>query len=658
VLSGLYLWANRFAFVAAFVSLFIAGLAMGAADEISSVPVVTFTVAKATYLSTESPTGSIEINNTTANELYFYTTSIVFLIRDPSGVREDRWIKAFGMVPRPFIILPGKQQTFDVPLPKCEVTSAPCSEHVSIRLSVAPKVGNGSDITTNEQSYAFVPDPTATFEVDGLTNNRPLLIAQGEAQATIPALGTSASNPWFIQQANPFDPIMQQANDEAKSVASQLAAFLDASPLQDANGLTGDSMLLRFSPGDIERAPWVTTSDLLFNDSVKQSLTTTSDRSLVVGARSTRAFIGASAIAPRLDPFASAPQISEAFQMDMREFAWMSLSASIGADRPEVFSVVRVQRESCERLGFNCYSVALILACDRARALAQSLGVEVGYISLVAAYVGAKPWPDDPVLPVGVAMTMDGQPKVRVRPSPSPAPPIGHIMYAPTPNAFLNSMRGGMFTPPPDIVPIEIPDSTNSLSASADIRQTSYADELRIDVRIDPDPNHSGQVRGLPDPGELAKKLHTEPLVVDASSQAGQPNALPVGYELLVRTFDPSQLDRLIARIRTSYQHNNIVIHYGATIAMSSCDTKIVHAQAKSAQAAMQNAVDSAYSSNHRLGRLLLAAAYPPNAPSACMQDPTRDPLDQAPGEKLQIPADRSITIDVPVRLVFRISSK
>jgi hypothetical protein len=133
-----------------------------ASSEPLAIPVATFTAAKKVYLDTESPTGSLTIDNRSDSEVSFYSTSITFRIRDAAGnVREDRWIKTVSLW-RPWVILPGKQQTLNVPLPKCEVISNPCAEHVSIRLSVTPKGGKDLVITTNEQSYTFTPAPTAT----------------------------------------------------------------------------------------------------------------------------------------------------------------------------------------------------------------------------------------------------------------------------------------------------------------------------------------------------------------------------------------------------------------------------------------------------------------------------------------------------------------
>jgi hypothetical protein len=168
--------------VAALVTTFVAI----AQDEPS--PHVSFSVSKARYLSTESPQGSIEIANTTARDLAYSSLSVTFLIRDAAGhEREDRWIKSITRIPPTTWIPSGETRTFSVIPPKCDVISDSCIERVAIKLGLGARNGPGMTVVTNERSYAFDPDPTATFQVDGLRNNRPLFITQGEARDVVPA---------------------------------------------------------------------------------------------------------------------------------------------------------------------------------------------------------------------------------------------------------------------------------------------------------------------------------------------------------------------------------------------------------------------------------------------------------------------------------------
>ena len=107
--------------------ILITGIAMSAASGCSTDTVATFTVTKRAYLDTESPTGSLKIDNRSDDSVSFWPTLNVFLIRDAAGnVREDRWMRAWSLL-KPWVIRPGKQLTLTRPLPKCQVTSTPCS---------------------------------------------------------------------------------------------------------------------------------------------------------------------------------------------------------------------------------------------------------------------------------------------------------------------------------------------------------------------------------------------------------------------------------------------------------------------------------------------------------------------------------------------------
>jgi len=174
-------------FILCFVALGVAAavwVAATAQDEAS--PRVSLN-AQAHYLSTESAQASIDINNTTDREVGYSSLSVIFLIRDSTGRQhEDRWIKTITHLPGVFWIAPGSQESFSVTLPKCDVEIDPCSEHVAVKLSFYVKSGNGLEAVTSERSYTFDPDPTATFRIDGLRNNRPLFLMQGEAHDVVP----------------------------------------------------------------------------------------------------------------------------------------------------------------------------------------------------------------------------------------------------------------------------------------------------------------------------------------------------------------------------------------------------------------------------------------------------------------------------------------
>jgi hypothetical protein len=151
-------------------------------------PSVKLVVDASQVLSTEHVRSRLIIDNPTSSNLLYYTTSVEFLVRDANGHIDKRhWITAITHLPVPFTIAAGKTQQFGIPLPECDVNMDPCSMHVSVQLSLYSKERQkGYDLTTNAVSYTFVPDPTATFRIEGLRGNRPLVIGQGDARGFVP----------------------------------------------------------------------------------------------------------------------------------------------------------------------------------------------------------------------------------------------------------------------------------------------------------------------------------------------------------------------------------------------------------------------------------------------------------------------------------------
>ena len=80
----------------------------------------------------------------------------------------------------------GSTASFVLVLPACSVVSDPCEEHVAAKLSLHTKDGHGLELETPERSYTFVADPNASFAENGDRGSRPIVIARGEIERTIP----------------------------------------------------------------------------------------------------------------------------------------------------------------------------------------------------------------------------------------------------------------------------------------------------------------------------------------------------------------------------------------------------------------------------------------------------------------------------------------
>ncbi|HEV2037352.1 MAG TPA: hypothetical protein VGQ96_02005, partial [Candidatus Eremiobacteraceae bacterium] len=552
-------------------------------DDIATSPRVTFRPDQSRYLSTESASGTLTIENTTSSEIGYSPGSGSFLIREPDGSqREDNWIKTVGRPIATYWIKPGDSQKFHIGLPRCDVVYDPCAEHVAVKLSLYSKTQQSFPITTPEFSYVFVPDPNATFGVDGLRLNRPLFIVQTRNQES----------------------------------ADAVARFLDAEPLDGARGLSSDN-----------------------------------------SGNDTGAFVGARAITSIPQTFGSVPAASEYLGDRWVYVGPPSLSATIAADRPEIFALVGLRKERCERLGYDCDAVAVVLAARRARSLARSLGVGVRYVSLVALYQDSSWIGHDTLVPLGIAMTMTGETSAAWRRLPTPTPqPSGLVTFGvvrpiSTGMPFMMTRR----TPAPDPVPIIVPDEASTIVALGDVQKTITVDELRVDIRIDSLESSDSASANLPDPWVVAATLRTQPGVVDAAGQADRVGEFPVVYDMLLKTYNRGTVDRLIAMLRRAYSPLHIGLRYGTSSAISNCDDAIDRAYAASSLSAMKKAVDAAYAGRRQLRRLVLAVAYPPIW-AECAKGPQLLAPEWIYNDRLEWPSDHIVRIDARVKLVFRTS--
>ena len=146
-------------------------------------PQISLDVGNHAYLSTERVSGRLTIVNTSDGDIKFW--SVDYVIRNPDGseTREPR-LRTITRVVEPITIPAGHRYSQSVDLPRCEVTSDPCS--MQVRAVVRLGIGTGSssvEIRSNSVSYVLRPDPTATYEIDGLAGSRPIFLVEGRARA-------------------------------------------------------------------------------------------------------------------------------------------------------------------------------------------------------------------------------------------------------------------------------------------------------------------------------------------------------------------------------------------------------------------------------------------------------------------------------------------
>ena len=393
-----------------------------------------------------------------------------------------------------------------------------------------------------------------------------------------------------------------------------IARFLDADPLDGARGVSNDNT-----------------------------------------APAAEALIGARAITSIPDRFGRVPTTSQHLGNRMDYVGPPSLSVTIAADRPEIFALVGLKKERCERLGYDCEAVAVVLAVQRARLLAHALGVGVRYISLVALYREESWVGQDTIVPLGIGMTMTGETLAAWRrlptPTPQPSSGFGTIGVFPArsmPMPFMANRR----TPAPDPVPIVVPDDATTVTGLGRATQALTADELRVDISVAESDSNSTPSPNLPDPRAVAHLLRTKSEVVDAAGQAQGVGQLPAVYDVLLKTYDRATIDRLVAKIRHAYRAVPIGLRYVTSPAISNCD----RAYAASAQAAMQDALGKALNAQRRLRRLVLAVAYPITGAQQCEPGAQLTAVDWTYNNRLELPPDRTVMVGASVKLVFRTS--
>ena len=544
-------------------------------DNVANSPLVTFRPDRSQYLSTESASGTLKIQNTTSQQIGYSPVGAAFLIRQPDGgQREDVWIRSISHPIWPTWIEPGQSLTLHIGLPGCEVISDPCTERVAIKLVLDTKTHQLPPTTTSEFTYAFVPDPNATFHIDGLRDNRPLVIAQ-----------TLTDN------------------------ANAIARFLNTDPLNGAHGLDGDDT-------------------------------------------NSTAFIGARPIVSIAEPFGNNPSTGEYFGGRWDLIGPPSLSVTIAADRPEIFVLVALKKERCQRFAYDCNALGVIRATQRARSLARALGVGVRYVSLITLYQDSIWVGHDTLVPIGIAMTMTAENSAAWRRLPTPSPrPSGEVsvgMMLPTPlSSFLRYRR----TPAPDPVPIAVADDSTTVIGLGQAAKAFTADELRVDINVDAIDSNQSSGNKVPDPLVVATMLRAQPNVADAAGQAEGVGQLPAAYELLLKTYDRPAVDRLVTKLRKVYEPLPIGLRYDTSPAVSNCDSIYT----TSVRAAMKAAVDNAHQAGRRLRRLLLAVAYPLQTAQQCEQGAQLNANDVATyTNQPQLPTDRTVMVGARVKLIFR----
>lgn len=141
----------------------------------------TLVVDHTRLLSTEKARATLTIVNSSPERVYFDWYGLTYHLLDGSGRVEQ--VQYRGM-PVATPIAPGARYVRSIDLPACPVHSDPCAQNVMVRYAVYQ---DHVPLWFEKRlpRYDFIPDPTATYEIEGLRENRPVFITPGIARETV-----------------------------------------------------------------------------------------------------------------------------------------------------------------------------------------------------------------------------------------------------------------------------------------------------------------------------------------------------------------------------------------------------------------------------------------------------------------------------------------
>jgi hypothetical protein len=410
-------------------------------------------------------------------------------------------------------------------------------------------------------------------------------------------------------------------------------------------------------------------SDLTFDPAFRQSVESERPSQIDVRARVSAGSVGSRSVndLPTID----ANRALLDYGRSLSILAPLSVTATIAADRPQIYAIAATTEQQADRLGYNGYALALVYAAVRARALAHDLGVRTGALSIAAQYASAKWSASETVVSAGPGCTIDGESGASWRrtvealaaaaqPRPGPSPARGYIMPVmvpttyPSPRAAPSLMRDATTSgAQTDLVPLAVPDNPTLLTVQDADAVEAHADRLLMMIRVD---SSTQNPPGLPAVSSIADALRVQPNVYEVDEQQQAPDALPVGFVIVTST-DTARSARLATLIRSHYARFHPILQYATSPLLDDCATPVEQGQRQSVEQATRKAASTSIQSGRSLRRLVLAALYPPQAGGACDRAAEHDAIDEARDETLHFPTDWTVRVTVPVKMVFRTAS-
>jgi hypothetical protein len=610
----------------------------------------TLTESQQSFLSTASPSATLDIHNGTAKPVTYGHDAFCLIVTAPQGYTYPFCIGNAPGTVRRVQIAPGQTYSVAVWLPRCAVFCPDPSLSWKMRLAAQFVVSSGLrsiPVKTNFVTYRIVPDPNATFQ--GVDGNRPLLVAIGEGRAELPADALAISFPVTIRPKD-VDAIVRafQAHGlyvqtagapahwivvagRTSATADVIASVKAIQPIVGAGANAYRQTLGTFPDGPYAFA--AASADL---DQKKRAL------ARAFGEDSTRgSWYGLPLISadetwwlgyddsgerfrygpqsgipvdaptagpvPQLVPVAVRVSETDAGATLARMPALLVPDAAfyrgpassglarftklfaIATDRTELYAAAGIARRDAKRLDVDAIAASLVLARRRLERFAAVLGVPAGVTTMGASYPSLLDGSQE-IVTTGIAAVVDDQTHAAWR---------GVSTYdarAPDPDT---PGSGSSF------VPIAPPDRVHSTTVRSVEQRLVVPEFVRLDVSVP-------QRARMPGPQALLRRLHGERGVVDVALETpDHPWDAAIGYELLLASPDTKRIPAIVDDIRAYYRLANGAMRTAAVPSIANCERLEDELTMAAATDATERAALEARNQRVRLRKLALGTVHP-----------------------------------------------
>jgi hypothetical protein len=654
------------------------------------------------FLSTEKAVATLAIANHTSQAVSLEPFSIVFLIYSGSQWREQLRLAAVSHIPPPIRIAPFSRSVMQVNLPSCTVYSDPCSENVIVRCSI--KIDDKATVyQAPVPRYEFVPDPTATYDIDGLTANLPVFVAEGSASDiffpdTLLLAFTASSlavHPPFTTTPNfVFDlaeamksagvPVDQVSFDVSGNTWRALLYIKNASKRRPAITTAVNSVTTRFRQ-QITAVSQRYVLTLGFND---EGLASKADSSARARAQEVAQLAGSGDLGPLshwagpptytlADPFAGRVPSSNSTELLFNQFILTDADppsrVTVKADIQELYVGSDAVRANVPRDVIKITATAFrrpdwflsplrpqaVIAADRPElyvfgAASAKAALALGLDPYFAAIQNARAQALSLSRLLGVhanneslfALYRDTDSDVRAIGLATTFSGGNWNRWQNTkadPAIWVGRMGDLRQTA---MLPIAVPDDTTAITELSGARTTVTGDTLRLEVELD----SADQAAAAVDAGGIVASLRRFSFVTDAAVRTDRSGGFRARYEVSLKNAEGSEVQRVADFLRAKYGSFKPAVNVATRPLEPHCGA--VHERLLRA-AIRQNelqARDDARNSGRRLRRLLLFAIFPEDA-----QNLVCAPLAQMPGPLASgYQGPESPLIDLTSMMVFR----